>query len=308
MHIKIKIKKQGEIATLDDTDQKSSTNSVLMGTSPGSAKKPKKVLIDVSTLETPLYKGVLSVGAIKYSILEEQKLQELNLEVNDIVIISQDRVGVVRYIGEAHFFWGTVIGLELQKNSKGKNSGHIDGIKYFECKPSKGLFIKPMAITKAEKPKQKKTIKTPNRSNSNSNTNKSKNPEGRRKSEMSTRKDNANLLKSLNREQDKLIPREWPGKFKQKAEQERMDRFGIDVGDCVQLSKGERAVVMFIGVTNNSKGLVQFGIELLDGALGSCSGEINGERYFECEEKRGEFIYSDRIRKKVDFLNDLPEW
>ncbi|ETN97515.1 hypothetical protein RFI_40012 [Reticulomyxa filosa] len=284
--------------------EKNSTNSVGAPAS-DSAKKPKKVLIDVSTLETPLYKGVLSVGACKYSALEEQKLQELNLEVNDIVTISQDRIGVVRYIGEAHFFWGTVVGLELQKNSKGKNNGHIDGIKYFECKPSKGLFIKPMAIAKAEKPKQKKPAKTPNNSNNNKTT---KNPGEKRKSEMITRKDNANLLKSLNKEQDKSVPREWPGKFKQKAEQERMDRLGIDVGDCVQLSKGERAVIMFVGVTNNSKGLVQFGIELLDGALGCCSGEINGERYFECEEKRGEFIYSDRIRKKVEFLSDLPEW
>jgi len=103
-------------------------------------------------------------------------------------------------------------------------------------------------------------------------------------------------------------PREWNGKFKQKAEQERMERIGIDIGDCVQLSKGERAVISYIGVTNSSKGLVQFGVELLDGALGICSGEMNGERYFQCEEKRGEFIYSDRIRKKVDFLKDLPEW
>ncbi|ETO08339.1 hypothetical protein RFI_29050, partial [Reticulomyxa filosa] len=272
--------------------EKNSTNSVGAPAS-DSAKKPKKVLIDVSTLETPLYKGVLSVGACKYSALEEQKLQELNVEVNDIVTISQDRIGVVRYIGEAHFFWGTVVGLELQKNSKGKNNGHIDGIKYFECKPSKGLFIKPMAIAKAEKPKQKKPAKTPNNSNNNKTT---KNPGEKRKSEMITR---------LNKEQDKSVPREWPGKFKQKAEQDRMDRLGIDVGDCVQLSKGERAVIMFVGVTNNSKGLVQFGIELLDGALGCCSGEINGERYFECEEKRGEFIYSDRIRKKVENHSQL---
>ncbi|ETO08125.1 hypothetical protein RFI_29263 [Reticulomyxa filosa] len=172
-----KIKKTGGNCTLDDTDQKSSTSSVLMETSPGSAKRPKK-------------------------------------KVDDIVTISQDRVGIVRYIGEAHFFWGTVAGLELQKNSKGKNSGHIDKIKYFECKSSKELEIKT---------KQNKKKPTPNRSNSN--INKSKNPGEKRKSEMTTRKDNADLLKDLNRKQDKLILREWPGKFKQKNETGKIGSF-----------------------------------------------------------------------------------
>ncbi|ETN97436.1 hypothetical protein RFI_40093 [Reticulomyxa filosa] len=181
----IKLKKQGEIATLDDTDQKSITSSVLMETSPRSAKRPKKT----------------------------------------------------------NFFWGTVAGLELQKNSKGKNSGHIDKIKYFECKPSKELFIKSMAITKAEKSKQKKqqlqiaviaTLITLKILEKNENR------------KMTTRKDNADLLKDLNRKQDKLIPWEWPGKFKQKTEQERLDRFGIDVGDCVQLNKRERPVIMLL--------------------------------------------------------------
>jgi len=51
-----------------------------------------------------------------------------------------------------------VIGIELIKNSKGKNSGHVDGIKYFECKPSKGLFVKPVSILKAEKPKEKGSV------------------------------------------------------------------------------------------------------------------------------------------------------
>jgi len=259
----------------------------------------------VALLELPLFKDFVSVGAIKYSTLEEQKLQDINLTINDVVLISQDRTGNVRYIGEAHFVWGTVVGIELLKNSKGKNSGHIDGIRYFECKPWKGLFIKPMAIIKAEKPSQKMKMKTPSLKKLATKAN----AKGRRMSEMTTRrKDDVSLKMQVKKEPPKMLIRDWPGKFKEKAEQERMDRMQIDIGDCVQLSKGERAVICYFGVTNSSKGLVQFGVELLDGALGSCSGELNGERYFECEEKRGEFIYSDRIRKKVDFLIEMPEW
>jgi len=251
-------------------------------------------------LETPLYKQEIGPAALTYSALEEKKLEELSLTVNDTVTITQDRTGIVRYIGEAHFFWGTIVGIELLKNSKGKNSGHIDGVKYFECKASKGLFIKPMAILTAEKPKQKSKTRTPQKDP------RGKAPEGRRRSEMARGK--TNLFQIVKKEEEKPIARDWPAKFKQKAEQERMDRMGVNVGDCVQLSKGERAVILYIGETNNSNGYLMFGVELLDGALGSCSGELNGERYFECVEKRGEFIASDRIRKKVEFLVDLPEW
>jgi len=52
-----------------------------------------------------LYKKVLNIAAIKYSALEDQKLEESNLAINDIVTIPNDRVGIVRYIGEAHFFF-----------------------------------------------------------------------------------------------------------------------------------------------------------------------------------------------------------
>ncbi|CAI5721262.1 unnamed protein product [Hyaloperonospora brassicae] len=49
--------------------------------------------------------------------------------------------GVVRFIGTTHFATGTWVGIELCEQ-KGKNSGTIDGQKYFSCAPNHGIFIR----------------------------------------------------------------------------------------------------------------------------------------------------------------------
>uniref|UniRef100_M4B9N6 CAP-Gly domain-containing protein n=1 Tax=Hyaloperonospora arabidopsidis (strain Emoy2) TaxID=559515 RepID=M4B9N6_HYAAE len=49
--------------------------------------------------------------------------------------------GVVRFIGTTHFATGTWVGIELCEQM-GKNSGTIDGQKYFSCAPNHGIFIR----------------------------------------------------------------------------------------------------------------------------------------------------------------------
>ncbi|KAG6622924.1 Dynactin subunit 1 [Phytophthora cinnamomi] len=49
--------------------------------------------------------------------------------------------GVVRYIGTTRFATGTWVGIELCEQ-KGKNSGTVDGEKYFTCAPNHGIFIR----------------------------------------------------------------------------------------------------------------------------------------------------------------------
>jgi hypothetical protein len=49
--------------------------------------------------------------------------------------------GVVRYIGTTRFATGTWVGIELVEQ-KGKNSGTVDGEKYFTCAPNHGIFIR----------------------------------------------------------------------------------------------------------------------------------------------------------------------
>ncbi|CAH0477614.1 unnamed protein product [Peronospora belbahrii] len=49
--------------------------------------------------------------------------------------------GVVRFIGTTRFAVGTWVGIELYE-PKGKNSGTINGEKYFSCAPNHGIFIR----------------------------------------------------------------------------------------------------------------------------------------------------------------------
>lgn len=37
------------------------------------------------------------------------------------------------------------VGIELDDDS-GKNNGSLKGIKYFECEPNRGLFVKPECV------------------------------------------------------------------------------------------------------------------------------------------------------------------
>jgi len=84
-------------------------------------------------------------------------------------------------------------------------------------------------------------------------------------------------------------------------ELKRIKRLKIALGDKLELHGHKEGIVKYIGSTEFSKGVV-FGIELCDGSLGENSGTVNGRCYFDCREKRGIFVPSSEIRKKVKEL------
>ncbi|XP_059481863.1 kinesin-like protein KIF13A isoform X5 [Neocloeon triangulifer] len=51
--------------------------------------------------------------------------------------------GTVAFIGETQFAPGTWVGVALQSATGGKNNGTVQGVKYFECRPKSGLFVRP---------------------------------------------------------------------------------------------------------------------------------------------------------------------
>jgi hypothetical protein len=64
-------------------------------------------------------------------------------KLGDVVAVTGTRkVGVVKYAGEVHFSDGVWIGIELP-DPTGKNDGSVQGVKYFNCKPKHGLFVRP---------------------------------------------------------------------------------------------------------------------------------------------------------------------
>jgi len=84
-------------------------------------------------------------------------------------------------------------------------------------------------------------------------------------------------------------------------ERKRIKRLKIAIGDKLEIHGHKEGIVKYIGSTEFSKGVV-FGLELCDGSLGENSGTVNGRAYFECREKRGIFVPSSEIRKKVKEL------
>ncbi|XP_065344579.1 kinesin-like protein KIF13A isoform X4 [Cloeon dipterum] len=51
--------------------------------------------------------------------------------------------GTVAFIGETQFAPGIWVGVALQSATGGKNNGTVQGVKYFECRPKSGLFVRP---------------------------------------------------------------------------------------------------------------------------------------------------------------------
>lgn len=53
--------------------------------------------------------------------------------------------GHVRFSGNTSFSTGKWIGIELLEPN-GKNDGSVQGVAYFSCKPSYGVFVKPSQV------------------------------------------------------------------------------------------------------------------------------------------------------------------
>merc|ERR1719499_395480 len=64
------------------------------------------------------------------------------IKLGDVVLISRG-LGTVRYVGQLHVADNTEawLGVELHE-PVGKNDGSIDGVRYFDCKPKFGVFVK----------------------------------------------------------------------------------------------------------------------------------------------------------------------
>lgn len=70
--------------------------------------------------------------------------------MNSLVKVHEN-IGRIRFIGETQFAPGNWVGVELNA-PKGKNDGRVAGIKYFECQPLHGIFVRPHVVKLVAKP------------------------------------------------------------------------------------------------------------------------------------------------------------
>jgi hypothetical protein len=84
-----------------------------------------------------------SQGGSHTSVKTVGSSDEITFKLGDVVSVTgTKKVGVVKYSGEVHFSDGIWIGIELP-DPTGKNDGSVQGVKYFNCKPKHGLFVRP---------------------------------------------------------------------------------------------------------------------------------------------------------------------
>ncbi|ROT42486.1 dynactin [Sodiomyces alkalinus F11] len=68
------------------------------------------------------------------------------LALGQTIQLSDGRIGVVRFVGAAHFAPGEWVGIELEEDS-GKNDGSVQGERYFDCVMGHGMFVRPTTLT-----------------------------------------------------------------------------------------------------------------------------------------------------------------
>jgi hypothetical protein len=69
-----------------------------------------------------------------------------------VIVLQGNQRGIVRFYGPTEFHKGKWVGVELY-DASGKNDGSVAGVRYFDCPPNHGLFLKA-AMLKFENPEE----------------------------------------------------------------------------------------------------------------------------------------------------------
>ena len=69
-----------------------------------------------------------------------------DFQVGQTVELTGGVKATLQFVGETHFATGDWIGIELEDDS-GKNDGSIGGVRYFDCLPGHGVFVRPSVVT-----------------------------------------------------------------------------------------------------------------------------------------------------------------
>lgn len=75
----------------------------------------------------------------------------MDVKIGQTVESKDGKQGVVRYVGPLEAApEGTWVGIELPDRS-GKNDGSVKGVRYFNCEPLRGLFIRKESVVRIVK-------------------------------------------------------------------------------------------------------------------------------------------------------------
>eukprot|EP01084_Bolivina_argentea_P213285 362278_1 len=75
-----------------------------------------------------------------------KKTLNKRVTIADMVYLTNDREGIVRFKGKTGFGLGEWYGIELRTEHKTRHDGLIHGKRYFRCPRNKGLFVRKQII------------------------------------------------------------------------------------------------------------------------------------------------------------------
>lgn len=211
----------------------------------------------------------------------EITLETLGIKVGDKILIdagtSKSKRGTLRFYGETMFASGHWAGIELEEET-GKNDGSHGGIRYFSCKPKKGLFV---ALKRLSKYTGRLSISTP----------------GPKESKKLT-----SSMESKPKSESSITARaiEAHSHVQMSSEHQVNDRVivsGKDMGT---------GMLRFAGAVKFAPGF-WLGVEL-DRPRGNNDGSKGGVEYFKCKPNHGVFVLPSKVKKLIerDSSFDLP--
>lgn len=95
-----------------------------------------------SGVASPRGSGTLG-GSMSSSSTDSAVKLHLGMQV---LLISANEMGIIRYFGTTDFAPGLWLGLEL-RSAKGKNDGSVGSRRYFSCRPFHGVLVRPSRVT-----------------------------------------------------------------------------------------------------------------------------------------------------------------
>jgi len=117
----------------DQAEIKPSSNSSLARSM--SVRRTKEVVPEFQTGPGPVFSKF------------KKKVEKKYLDVGQgVMIIHSKEMATIKYVGHTDFAPGIWIGLEL-RNPKGKHNGEVQERRYFVCKESHGVMVRPRTVS-----------------------------------------------------------------------------------------------------------------------------------------------------------------
>lgn len=238
-----------------------------------------------SKIDTGLNRSRLS----ELNVVSSSSSSSVNSEdihVGSRVLLTDNKIGTVRFIGMTQFASGIWYGIELARPF-GKNDGCVQGVRYFQCTEQYGLFVPFSRIARVMPPAKRKTItnfpSTDVLASDDTGSDVSLNISGHSSLDMMTTSQMSTSRSSILERtvrQSVRVRRSVSVYGKSPQGDSHKEQSWLRVGVNV-LVNGMVATIRYIGPVHFTEGIF-LGLELRT-ASGKNDGNIEGKRYFHCK-------------------------